>query len=403
MIDSYHFKTAIGDEFADPKVSDNSKISKITSGQVDVTNKQFIQIATAYPDASVPFRQDEKRIIESMEKDFERMGDNYLVLNWCQDAEDEMYKPETWQKSNPLLEIPSKTKKMTLDIKNERDNNLLTGNSIEFQNKSMNVWTQQSKDSFLKLDDIEKAIIPGFKCQGKQVYIGFDYSMLSDNTAIAFVYPHDHGWHIEQHSFIPWQKAGSIEAKEKQDGINYRELAKKGFCTITSHPQGLINDDQVYQWLLNYVEDNNLEVVFFGYDAFGMTPMIKQLDLNTNWPLEAIRQRTGELKDPTKFLQKIFVEGSVTRLDDAIMEKALINAQIIEDKVGIQVDKAKATLKIDVVDAIIDALYQAMFHFEDFGIANDKSKQVERMTQEQVKAWFNNPESGLLGGDDDDF
>ncbi|BEI53615.1 hypothetical protein AWA2045_17460 [Lactiplantibacillus plantarum] len=29
-------------------------------------------------------------------------------------------------------------------------------------------------------------------------------------------------------ALFPWQKAGSIEAKEKQDGINYRDLAQKG-------------------------------------------------------------------------------------------------------------------------------------------------------------------------------
>ena len=55
-----------------------------------------------------------------------------------------------------------------------------------------------------------------------------------------------------------------------------------------------------------------------------------------------------------------------------------------------------------MVDAIIDALYQAMYHFEDFGVANDKSKQVDLMTSEQVKEWFESEESGLLGGDDDD-
>ena len=126
------------------------------------------------------------------------------------------------------------------------------------------------------------------------------------------------------------------------------------------------------------------------------------MDINTEWPLEPIRQRTSELKDPTKFLQKGMIEGTITRDDDKIMEKALINAQIMEDKIGIQVDKAKATLKIDVVDAIIDALYQGMYHFEDFGVANDKSKQVDLMTSEQVKAWFESEESGLLGGDDDD-
>lgn len=397
--DSFHFKTAIGDEFADPKVSDNSKISKITSGQVDVSNKQFIQIATAYPNPTVPFRKDEKRIIEIMEADYKRGGENYLVLNWCQDSEKEMFEPETWEKSNPLLGMKEKRAKMELDIESERDNDLLSGNSIEFLNKSMNVWTEQSKDSFLKLADVEKAIVPEFNRQGKQVYIGFDYSMFSDNTALAFIYPHDGKWYVEQHSFIPWQKAGSMEAKEKQDGINYRELARKGYCTITSHPQGLINDDQVYQWLMDFVTDNQLEVLFFGYDAWGATNAIKQLELNSGWPLEPIRQRTSELKEPTKFLQKVFVEGTIERPDDAIMEKALINAEIIEDKIGIQVDKAKATFKIDVVDAIIDALFQGMYHFEDFADVNDPAKQVDRMTEEQVLEWFNSNDSGLLGGD----
>ena len=395
--DSFHFKTAIGDEFADPKVSEgNGKVSKITSGQVDVTNKQFIQIATAYPEATVPFHRDEQRIIELMEADYKRQGDTYLVLVWEQDNEDEIYQPATWAKSNPLLNMAAKRERMTQDIKTERENALMSGKVFEFMNKSMNVWTQASVNSFLRLEDVNKAIIPEFDRRGRSVYIGFDYSMFSDNTAVAFVYPYGDGkWHIEQHSFIPWNKAGSIEAKEKQDGINYRDLATKGFCTITSHPQGLINDEQVYRWLLDYVEDNQLEVIFFGYDSWGMTVSIKQLDLNSGWPLNPIRQRTSDLKDPTKFLQKIFVEQTVTRLDDEIMEKALLNAQIIEDKIGIQVDKAKATLKIDVVDAIIDAMYQAMYHFEDFGMANDKSRQVELMTEKQVLDWFNSDESGL--------
>ncbi|CAM2773579.1 terminase large subunit [Fructilactobacillus fructivorans] len=108
-----------------------------------------------------------------------------------------------------------------------------------------------------------------------------------------------------------------------------------------------------------------------------------------------MRQRTSELKDPTKFLQRIFVEGSATRLDDRIMEKALLNATLKEDRIGIQVDKTKATLKIDVVDAIVDALYQGMYHFEDYGIENDKTEAVKRMTPEQVKARFDDPDAGL--------
>ncbi|WP_349625763.1 terminase large subunit [Leuconostoc citreum] len=398
--DSFHFTTAVVDEIGE--IKSREKISKIISGQVKVKNRQFIQISTSYPNPSVPFHEDQKMIQQAMEQDWSRDADSYLGLMWAQDSLDETFKPKTWVKSNPLLNLASERDVLLQGLTDKRDSDLLAGTIGDFQNKNLNMWLQESTNSYLKLSDVEQAIIPAFDIKGRQVYIGYDYSMFSDNTAIAFVYPYydpdgNKHWHIQQHSFIPWEKAGSIEAKEKQDGINYRELAKRGYCTITSHPQGLINDDQVYQWLLDYVEDNALDVVFFGYDAWGATPAIKQLELNTSWNLMAIRQRTSELKDPTKFLQSGFVEQSITRLDDKIMDKALLNAQIIEDKIGIQVDKAKATLKIDVVDAIIDALYQGMIHFEDYSDVNDPDKKVQRMTSAEVEAWFNNPESGLLG------
>ncbi|OYS45428.1 terminase [Limosilactobacillus reuteri] len=397
--DSYHFTTAVFDEVGNIKTREGTK--KIVSGQVKVPNHQYIEISTSYPDPSVPFHDEQKMIQQVMEQDFNREADRTLGLIWAQDSLDETFKEDTWIKSNPLLGLPSQHDVLLDGLRDKRDADMLAGTVDDFQNKNLNLWLQEATNSYLKLSDIERAIIPSFDIRGRDVYIGFDYSMFSDNTAIAFVYPYqdEHGqqkWHIEQHSFIPWEKAGSIQAKEKQDGIEYRELARKGYCTITSHPQGLINDDQVYSWLLNYVEENNLHVIFFGYDAWGATNAIKQMDINTGFPLEAIRQRTSELKDPTKFLQKIFVEGNCSRLDDKIMEKALINAEIYEDKIGIQVDKAKATLKIDVVDAIIDALYQGMYHFEDFGIANDKSRQADLMTAEQVKKWFESKDSGLL-------
>lgn len=400
--DSRHFLTAIFDEIGNIHSDDGS--AKITSGQVKVPNHQYVKISTAYPDPSVPYHQDQKMVQQIMEKDYSREGDNYLGLIWCQDSLDETYHPETWYKSNPLLYLDGQREVLMKGLINNRNNEAMAGTIDRFQNKNMNMWLQEATNSFLKLDDITRAIKRDFKPDGRPVYIGFDYSMFSDNTAVAFVFPYvdengEQKWHLKQHSFIPWEKAGSIEAKEKQDGINYRQLAHKGFCTITSHPQGLINNDQVYQWLMDYVADHDLNVIFFGYDAWGATVAIKQMELNTEWPLEPIRQRTSELKDPTKFLQTGFIESTITRDDDEIMEKALLNAELIEDKIGIQVDKAKATLKIDVVDAIIDAFYQGMYHFEDFGIANDRSKQVDLMTSEQVKAWFENPDSGLLGGD----
>lgn len=208
---------------------------------------------------------------------------------------------------------------------------------------------------------------------------------------------------MAQHSFIPWQQAGSLEAKERQDGIAYRDFPE--YCSITAHPKGVINPEQVYRWLLNYVEQHNLKVIFFGYDRWGsyqVQNVIESLNSNTGWLIQDVAQVTTKLTKPTKFLQENFITGKISRFNDPILEKALVNASIKEDKVGIQVVKDKATFKIDVVDALIDAMYQAMNHFEEYGLTNDKSTEVDRMTEDQVLEWFKDPESGLLGDEKDD-
>lgn len=397
--DSYHFRTAIFDEIGE--VKSRKTVSKIISGQVKVQNHQFIQISTSYPDPTVPFHEDQKMVIQAMEQDWKRDADSYLGLIWSQDSLDETYKPETWVKSNPLLDLPDQRDNLMKGLKDKRDSDLLTGNISDFQTKNLNLWLKQSTDSYLNLRDVEDAVNDDFKIDGREVFIGFDYSMFSDNTALGFVYPYGDGkFHFEQHSFIPWQHAGSIEAKEKQDGIAYRNYPE--YCTITAHPQGIINPEQIYRWLLNYVEQHQLKVKFFGYDRFGsyqVKNITESLNINTDWYIMDIQQRTSALANPTKFLQELFVTHKVSIPNDPVMQKALLNAVIKADKIGIQVDKDKATLKIDVVDALIDALFQGMYYFDENADLNNKDTEIDRMTEQQVLDWFKNPKSGLLGGD----
>ena len=385
------------------------RITDITDGQAQVIPyHQFIKISSAYPDPTSPFHQEQITMQHIMEKDYSREGDNSLCLVWAQDSLDETFKPETWEKSNPLIGLSnSERKRRTDNLIKQRDQAMLNGTLHKFQNKNLNCWLKQSTASYLNLKDVENAVDDSFKIDGLKAYMGLDYSMFSDNTAVGFAFPYTtadgvHKWHMMQHSFIPWQQAGSIEAKEKQDGLPYRELAKKGYCTITGHPQGIINPEEVYKWILDFTQKHHLQVIFFGYDRYGsyqVKNITESLNANTDWMIQDVKQQTSELANPTKFLQESYATGKITRFDDPVEEKALLNAIVKEDKIGIQIDKAKATLKIDVVDAEIDAMYQAMYHFEDYGLINDKSHEVERMTQKQVLDWFNNPKSGLLGDD----
>lgn len=399
--DSTHNVLAIYDEAGALKSFD--RLTDIPDGQSQVIPyHQFIKISSAYPDPTSPFHDEQIKMQNIMEKDFERKGDNSLCLVWMQDDLDETYKPETWVKSNPLIALSDKEReRRTENLIKQRDQAILNNTLHKFQNKNLNLWLKQSIASYLNLKDVEDAVDNDFKIDGREVFIGFDYSMFSDNTAIGFVYPYGDGqFRLEQHSFIPWQHAGNIETKENQDGIVYRQYPE--YCTITAHPQGIINPEQIYRWLLNYVEQHQLKVKFFGYDRFGsyqVKNITESLNVNTNWYIMDIQQRTSALANPTKFLQELFVTHKVSIPNDPVMQKALLNAVVKADKIGIQVDKDKATLKIDVVDALVDALFQGMYYFDENADLNNKDTEIDRMTEQQVLDWFKNPNSGLLGGE----
>ena len=403
--DSTHNVLAIYDETGALKTYD--RMTDITDGQSQVKPyHQFIKISSAYPDPTSPFHDEQKKMQHIMEKDYERKGDNSLCLIWSQDDLDETYKPETWAKSNPLINLSEEEKeRRTGNLIKQRDQAILNNTLHKFQNKNLNLWLKQDVASYLNLKDVEAATIKDFEIDNRSVFIGFDYSMFSDNTAIGFVYPYgDNQYYLQQFSFIPWQAAGSLEAKENQDGIAYHAFPE--YCQITAHKDGIINPEQIYNWLLDFVGNHNLNVKFFGYDRFGsyqVKNIVESLNANTSWNIMDIQQRTSALANPTKFLQELFVTHKATIPDDPIMKKALLNAVIKSDKIGIQVDKDKATLKIDVVDAIIDALYQAMYYFDENSDLNNKDTEIDRMTEQQVLDWFKNPKSGLLGGENTDY
>lgn len=300
--DSTHNVLAIYDETGALKTYD--RMTDITDGQSQVKPyHQFIKISSAYPDPTSPFHDEQKKMQHIMEKDYERKGDNSLCLIWSQDDLDETYKPETWAKSNPLINLSEEEKeRRTGNLIKQRDQAILNNTLHKFQNKNLNLWLKQDVASYLNLKDVEAATIKDFEIDDREVFIGFDYSMFSDNTAIGFVYPYgDSQYYLQQFSFIPWQAAGSLESKENQDGIAYHAFPE--YCQITAHKDGIINPEQIYNWLLDFVGNHNLNVKFFGYDRFGsyqVKNIVESLNANTSWNIMDIQQRTSALANPTK-------------------------------------------------------------------------------------------------------
>lgn len=402
QLDSYHFRLIVSDEAGDDqhisKISANNE--KATTGQVQTADSQFWQISTAYPNDASPFYKDETMVAEAMRHDDQRELDDYLALVWEQDGEAEMQKPETWEKSNPVLALPDKHDSMLASLISERDKSMATGKVADFLNKNLNIWLTVKQNSYIEKRDIDMAVVdePPIDITGRDVYLGWDLSHFSDDTAIAAVFPYegDDGepaYFIMEHSWVPTARAQTnIAVKEKQDGINYRAAEQLGFATVARNRFGLINEEEVYTWLLDFVEQSVLKVKYFCYDAWATNDIVSKLDKLTDWRMMPIRQGTQSLDHPTTKFRELMIRHRVQYLNDPIIKYALGNAILKQDNNGVKVDKDRATAKIDFVDATIDAMYRAIWHYSDAKPDDDKKDKspFAGMDNEDINQYFKN-------------
>ncbi|WP_290033882.1 terminase TerL endonuclease subunit [Ligilactobacillus cholophilus] len=398
--DGNHFSTCVLDEVADSENQAviSESIGKITSGMVQAKNPMVFTISTAYPSSNCDFYKQQKAMFRNMEQDYKRISEDVLCIVYQQDNQEEVLNDELWIKSNPLLELDSLRPRMLKQMHADLEDMRVKGKEYEFINKNMNLWLNQNVDTYLDLKTIESGVIPDrpIDIQGKKVYIGCDLSNFNDDTSIAFIYPYvdslgNNKFYIEEHSWIPTARAQRrIDLKEQQDNIPYRHLEEKGFCTIATNRFGYINYDEVFEWLINYINDNDLDVDSITYDKWRSDKFIKLLESNTSFRLIPLQQTVVGLNDATKDFQQCITEGNIKFLDDDIIKVALSNAILYRREGLIKIDKNKETEKIDCADAIIDAFYRARLHFDDIEDIEKQSKHpFENMTNKQIKDIFN--------------
>ncbi|MGC6332250.1 terminase large subunit [Weissella cibaria] len=396
--DGDHYTTGIVDEYHLFGQGQREFINSMTSGMVNNPLAQMFFISTAGLDPNAPMYEDYRRYAKYLESGNWNDIDKDLVLIWEQDDEDEAYYPEKWVKSNPLMELPFMAKNLREGMITERDAKASQGKLTDFIVKNMNMWQNAKDNAYLPLDLIKDAIIDDFSMFGRDVFIGFDFSQTNDDTAIAFVFPYTGTdgqtyYHLYQHSWVPIAKAGSIEAKEQRDNINYRDVETNGFATVTRDRFGLIDEDEVFNWMLNFIESNELDVQGILYDQWGTGRFIRRLDeIKSEYLIIPVRQGIKSLNEPTKFLQEQFIKQRITMLDDQALQQALVNAVIVSDNNGIKVDKNVNSQKIDIVDAIVNALYEGQFYATEFSNVEEKPSKLPfgNKTDEEISDYFIN-------------
>nr|MDH3155483.1 terminase large subunit [Bacillus licheniformis] len=183
--DGFASTVAIIDEFHESK--DLKMYNVLKSGQIALENSLLAIISTAGLNPNVPMYKEIQMLKRVLKKERE-MDDYFIAIYEQDDVEKEAELPETWIKSNPILEHPEigqtimESLKLDLVAPKEQDNL----NALYVKN--FNVWRQASEESFISIDDWNQCgtdKVPNL--EGLDVYIGLDMAR-SDDLANGIIY-----------------------------------------------------------------------------------------------------------------------------------------------------------------------------------------------------------------------
>ncbi len=353
-LDGYASDLAIIDEFALARSADILKTLK--SGQINSDNSLLAVISTTGTNLNGPMKAEYDFVSGVLNGKAE--APRYFIAVWEQDSEDEVYQPETWIKSNPLLSNSERAKTMIPSLQEDVDDASKKGDMNMLLVKNFNMWHAASKDSYIKAEDWQKATVLTPDTTGSDVYIGLDLSKSSDLTAISWLIPQDYGLYAGSHSFVA-SKYG-LDEKIRNDGFDYRAGERRGECSITKLDSGIIDYDEVLHYLLNMINANDWHVKAICYDPWSMGYLIPELE-KRDMPLVEVKQWQRFLGIPTVQFRDELYNGKIKHADNKLLAYAVNNAIIRYDSNNNPIiDKTKNSNKIDPVAALMTAYTQAM-------------------------------------------
>jgi len=351
-IDGFEPQLGVLDEYGASKTSEMMELLESGQGQLD--NPLIVIISTANFNMNAPMYTVEypraKKILSG-----DIIDEQYFAFIAEQESIDEIEDPKNWSKSNPLLEIKSLRKKLLDYLSKRWEVAKQTGEKNAVLVKNFNMWRQAEEDSYLDIENWEDTTVekkPDIK--GKSVWIGVDVGKSSDLFAISWMVPIDGKWFADSYSFVG-TKYG-LDAKIKKDRMNYRDLQDKGQCEITNLESGVIDNERVFDWLEDFIEDNDLDVKGICFDPYQYGQLLTLIEKrHPEWEQIQVRQGTMTLSAPTKEFRDGVIEGNIIHSDNVILKTAVTNAILMADNNGVRIDKNKYSNKIDALDALLDA------------------------------------------------
>ena len=352
-VDGFEPFLAVIDEYHAAKT--NEMLELIQSGQGNLLQSLIFIISTAGFNLNAPMYTDEwpyaKEILTGNYHD-----EQYFAIIFEQDSEEEWQDKSMWAKSNPLINESDDLKEQIEDFLQKRvDEATQKGTMFRVLVKNFNYWMQASEESYLDFNDWKKNETE-FDIKGTKAYVGLDLSRADDLTAVSFIHLDEVNkeYYVTSHSFVGTK--GGLQAKIERDLIDYRQMSQYGYCTLTNLQSGIINSNQVLDYIEKYIIENNLDVQAICYDPHAIHGFIAEIE-KRNWRYELIEIRQGAmtLSNPVIDFRLKVIDGKVKHHKNPLLDTAVKNAISKNVNDSVMIEKKLNREKIDPLMSAIFA------------------------------------------------
>ena len=342
----------IGDEVG--ALKNSYPLEAMQSSQITLEEKFGIIISTAYESLDNPMVDNvnyAKKVLDETIDD-----DTTFALIYEPDDYSQWMTDIALLQANPLaIEVDAVFKNITSKRKKAIE---MEGSLSNFKTKHMNIFLDGDElEVYISLDDLRKCKIPtnSYDWKGKEVYIGLDLSLTTDNVGVSMT---TYDKTLEKYvckawAFYPTDKEDEKKLKEK---VPYDRYSRLGFCFPCGNR--IIDYGFVENFILSLEEKYGVKIKCVTYDPYNAMSTVQKLEDNLPYAdMREQRQHSTYLHVGTKRLREIVLEEKFLYEENPLLEINFNNAMLDKDtNLNLYVNKKKSNGKIDMLDALINSM-----------------------------------------------
>lgn len=328
-------------------------IEAMRSGQLTILNKLGFIISTKYPTLNNPFEDEvdyAKRVLNGAVDD----DKVFALLYEPDDTKGWATNDEVLEQSNPLaievteiMEDLKAKRQVAIEIESKREN---------FITKHCNIiYSGAGSESFVNVADLQKGAVDHIDWNGREVFLGVDLAMTTDNCAVSMVaYDEDEGQVLlKSVAFIPEDR---IDEKSKLERIPYRDFINAGNCIPCGNRT--VDYGAIERYIMEIESTYGVTVMGIGYDRYNALSTAQKLE-DAGYTMVEIKQHSSVLHPATKWVAELVAEGNLLYdKSNKLLEINFENSRCVYDtNMNRYVNKKKSRGKVDMVVAGINAMY----------------------------------------------